>query len=339
MKVIHRTNAGRTLCVVCPCYNEEEIIVKFYEKLKSVVSVLPNIRHSILFVDDGSTDSTLGLLNQIAKKDRHVLVYSFSRNFGQQAALTAGLNEARADAVIIMDSDLQHPPELIPKMIDQWKEGAEVVSAVRLRTRDAGFMKRVSSRLFYWVFGKISDTRVLAGGGNYCLLSKRAQAALNSMPERQRFVRALIEWVGFERRHVPYVADSRGGGKTKYSFNRMLSLSFDAIFSFSAEPIRLAYRLGFFIIALCSLTLVYWLLRYFAYGEFMKGWVAVVASVFFLGGIQLIFIGILGEYLGRVFDQVKGRPHYLFRQVPGESKPFALDSRVAKFKASGTFLG
>ena len=305
------------LCVVTPCYNEEEVIEKFYEALKPVLKSLPGLNHRIIFVDDGSRDRTLEKLNALGARDPAVRVYALSRNFGHQIALTAGLDAARGDAVIMMDSDLQHPPGLIPDMIRLWREGHDVVSAVRQATEKSGLFKGSASAVFYWLINFLSDTNIVRGAADFCLLSRQAHRALRRLPERHRFLRGMVSWVGFRRAFVFFEAPDRVAGKSKYTLFKMLQLAFNATFSFSVTPIRLATQLGLFTILLSLLYLIFILACYFlGWKKLAPGWASIIFLVTFLGGVQLAFVGILGEYIARIFEEVKRRPLYLFKQKP-----------------------
>lgn len=304
------------LCVVCPCYNEAEVVRAFYECLKATLDALPSVRHRILFVDDGSTDTTLADLNRLAAADSAVSVYSLSRNFGHQVALSAGLDAARGDAVVMMDTDLQHPPALIPVLVEKWQAGADVVSAVRRTTVGETLFKRMSSRGFYLLLNRMSDTPIHEGAADFCLLSRRAHKALRAMPERHRFLRGMVAWIGFDRVFVEYDAPARAAGQSKYTLRRMLRLASNAVFSFSAAPLQTASRVGLAAIAAGVAYLSYIFARYALYRDLVPGWSSVVGSVVILGGLQLFFIGLIGEYLARVFEEVKGRPLYLFKQKP-----------------------
>lgn len=306
----------RSLCVVCPCYNEAEVLPAFYESLKTTLESLPSVRYRILFIDDGSTDHTLADLNRLAAADPAVRVYSLSRNFGHQVALSAGLDAARGDAVIMMDTDLQHPPALIPALVEKWLAGADVVSAVRRTTADETIFKRLSSRGFYLLLNRMSDTPIYEGAADFCLLSRRAHKALRAMPERHRFLRGMVAWIGFERVFVEYDAPARAAGQSKYTLRRMLRLASNALFSFSAAPLQTASRMGLAAIVAGAAYLSYIFARYAIYRDLVPGWSSVVGSVVILGGLQLLFIGLIGEYVARVFDEVKGRPLYLFKQKP-----------------------
>jgi glycosyltransferase involved in cell wall biosynthesis len=310
----------KLLSVVAPCYNESEVIGLFYAAVRPVLDTLEDLDYEILFVDDGSTDDTLDKLNEIAEQDPAVRVCSLSRNFGHQITLTAGLDHAAGDAVIMMDSDLQHPPSLVPVLVSKWREGYDIVSAVRKRTEGEALFKGGTSRAFYWLLNALSGTKVPQGAADFCLISRRVCDALKEMPERHRFLRGLISWVGFPRALVPYEAPQRAAGQTKYSLVKMVTLALDAVFSFSVEPLRLALRAGLTVTLGGFVYLFYTLI----YGYFIKGLVPGYASLIgvtmILGGSQLIFIGLIGQYLARVFEQVKGRPIYLLKQPPASPR-------------------
>jgi len=305
------------LCVICPCYNEEEVVVSFYETLKRELERrCSEVEHRIVFVDDGSQDGTLEKLNRLASNDPQVMVYSLSRNFGHQIALSAGLDVARGDAVVLMDSDLQHPPNILRAMVDRWQEGYDVVSAVRQTTEDGSWFKRFSAAAFYRIFNYLSDVELVPGAADFVLLSRRAQNAIQRMPERHRFLRAMITWVGFPRAFVHYDAPARTAGKSKYSLFRMLTFAAEGLLAFSVKPIRLVSQLGLAVLALGLLYLLYVLGRFFIFNDTIHGWPSLMSAVLIIGGTQLLFSGLIGEYLARVHEQVKQRPLYLFKQEP-----------------------
>jgi glycosyltransferase involved in cell wall biosynthesis len=308
------------LSVVVPCYNESEVIGTFYRALKPALTGIEQLDHEIVFVDDGSADDTLDQLNAIAAKDSTVRVCSLSRNFGHQIALTAGMDAAAGDAVVIMDSDMQHPPALLPELVRQWRNGNDIVSAVREETKGESWFKGVTSRSFYRLLNSLSGTKVPQGAADFCLMSERVVQSLRDMPERHRFLRGLVSWVGFKRILVPYVAPPRAAGTTKYSFVKMQTLALDAVFSFSAEPLRLALRAGLLVafggIAYLVLTLGYG----YVVGGMTPGYASIIGVVLILGGFQIAFMGLIGQYLSRVFEEVKGRPLYLLKQKPAPSR-------------------
>jgi glycosyltransferase involved in cell wall biosynthesis len=310
-----------TLCVVSPCYQEAEVIEAFYRELKSVLNSIPDLAHRILLVDDGSSDATLARLNPLAAQDPTLRVYSLSRNFGHQVALSAGLDAARGDAIVILDSDLQHPPQMIPEMVRLWRSGYDVVSGVRRNTDNASWFKRLSSSGFYWLMNRLGETHLVEGAADFCLLSRRAHQALLRLPERHRFLRGMVSWIGFPRTFVFFEAPQRYAGKSKYTVIKMTRLALTAAFSFSVTPIRLAAQLGLLTVALSLVYLVFILLCFFLKWRLVPGWASIVFVVTFLGGVQLVFLGILGEYVARIFEEVKHRPLYLLKQAPEPEAP------------------
>lgn len=308
-----------TLSVVCPCYNESELIELFSKELIQTLDTLADIDYEIIFVDDGSTDDTLSKLNQISQDNQSIRICSLSRNFGHQIALTAGIDLACGDAVIMMDSDLQHPPQLIPEMIGKWKEGTEIISGVRKKTKDSSFFKNFTSKAFYCVINYLSSIHIPHGAADFCLLSHPVYNSLRKMPERHKFLRGMIAWVGFKRDYIYYDAPARSAGRSKYTFVKMFSLALDAIFSFSTFPLRIAVRIGATITFLGFLYLAWILARFFLLNDLVTGWASLICMVLILGGFQLIFIGIIGQYIARIFDEVKNRPAYITKQQAKKS--------------------
>ena len=318
MDPVEETPGGRRdfLSVVVPCYNESEVIELFYRDVRPVLDALEGFEFELIFVDDGSVDDTLERLNRIAEKDPSVRVASLSRNFGHQIALTAGLDAAAGGAVIMMDADLQHPPSLIPVLVRRWREGFDIVLAIRDRTEGASWFKNATSSGFYALLNRLSSTKVPPGAADFCLISDRVLRSLRSMPEHHRFLRGLIAWAGYRRTSVHYQSPRRAAGRTKYSPVKMIALAFDALFSFSAEPLRLALRTGLAITFLGFAYLAWTLIKGFLLHTLVPGYSSLIGVITILGGCQLVFIGLIGEYLARVFDEVKGRPVYLLKQTP-----------------------
>ena len=312
------TRSGRlALCVVSPCYNEAAGIRRFHEALARVLDAQPGLDWSVVLVDDGSTDGTLAELNALAAADPRVTACSLSRNFGHQVALTAGLDAAGGDAVLLMDSDLQHPPELVPQMLAKFRAGADVVSAVRRHTQDATWLKRVTAGAFYAFINQISETPIVPGAADFVLLSRDAHAALRAMPERHRFLRGMVSWIGFRREFVEFHAPPRTSGRSTYTFARMLRLGSDALFSFSTAPVKLATRLGLGVVACGLLYLLYILWTILARpARILPGWSSIMIVVLILSGVQIVFVGLIGEYIARIFEESKGRPLYFFKQPP-----------------------
>jgi len=297
------------LSVVAPVYNEEATVHEFYSR---VCSALEGLRFELVLIDDGSTDGSTARLEQLAASDPRVRVVFLSRNFGHQTALTAGLDHACGDAVVMLDADLQDPPELIPRMLDHWRTGCDVVYAVREQREGESRFKLATARWFYKLFDKLAHVELQHNSGDFRLLDRRALNALLSMRERNRFLRGMTVWVGYTQAAVPYRRDPRYAGKTKYTLSKMMKFSLDAISSFSHRPLQLATLLGFLISTLAFVAIPVVIILRLA-GSYLPGFSAITITVLLLGGIQLITIGIIGEYVGRIYDEVKGRPLYLVR--------------------------
>jgi len=302
------------LSIVAPVYNEEATISEFRRRVAGAMQEL-GVPYELLLVDDGSSDRTPELLRQIAAADPAVRTITLSRNFGHQAALTAGLDQAAGDAIVMLDSDLQDPPELIADLLAQWREGADVVYAVRRQRQGEGRFKLATARGFYRVFSKLAEVELEPNSGDYRLLDRKALDALGSMRERNRFLRGMTVWVGFTQTAVAYDRDPRYAGETKYTLRRMIRFSFDAISSFSQMPLQAATALGFIFSLIAFLGMPVAIL-FKATGQFVPGITTVLFAVLLLGGIQLITVGIIGEYIGRIYEEVKGRPLYLLEDGP-----------------------
>ncbi len=298
------------LSVVAPLFNEEASVADLHSRLGAALQGIPL---ELIMVDDGSTDGTPRMLAELANSDPTVRVITLSRNFGHQAALTAGLDHARGDVAVMMDSDLQDPPELIPTMLEHWRLGSDVVYAVRRLRAGETRTKLASARWFYRLFSRLTQIELEQNAGDFRLLDRCALDVLSSMRERNRFLRGMTVWVGFAQTAVPYDRDPRHAGETKYTARRMLSFSLDAISSFSHLPLQAATLLGFLFAGIAFLGIPV-AVGFKIAGEFVPGITTVLLAVLMLGGIQLIAVGIIGEYLGRVYDEVKRRPLYVVRQ-------------------------
>ena len=305
------------LSVVAPIYNEEALIDEFYAR---VCAALEGLQFELVLVDDGSTDGSPDALERLAGTDPRVRVVYLSRNFGHQTALTAGLDHACGNAVVMLDADLQDPPELITRMLDHWRAGCDVVYAVREEREGESRFKLSTARWFYRLFDKLAQVELQHNSGDFRLLDRRALDALLSMRERNRFLRGMTVWVGYTQAAVPYKRDPRYAGETKYTLSKMLRFSLDAISSFSHRPLQLATLLGFLISTLAFIAIpVVIVLRIL--GSYLPGFGSITIAVLLLGGIQLIAIGIIGEYVGRIYDEVKGRPLYLVRASRNLTEP------------------
>ena len=300
------------LSVVIPVFNEAENLLPLYARL---TKVLKN-SYEIIFIDDGSTDNSLLAITALHQRDNKVKAVGFSRNFGHMAALSAGLDMAKGDAVITLDADLQHPPELIPELVKQWETGAEVVNTIRKESKGAGPFKGLTAGLFYWLINRIARINLPAGSADYRLLDRKVVDTLKNVRERSRFLRGLISWIGFKQTFVEYTAEARTAGKSKYSFGKMFAFALDGITSFSAAPLRLATYLGLVVAGLSFLYILYAVYIRLFTSRAIEGWTSVLVTVLFIGGIQLIFLGVIGEYLSRVFEEAKQRPLYIIsRQI------------------------
>jgi polyisoprenyl-phosphate glycosyltransferase len=297
------------LSVVVPCFNEAEVIDQTHRRLSLVLS--KNIdKFEIIYIDDGSIDGTLENLGTIADKNKNVKVLSLSRNFGHQIAVTAGIDAAIGDAVVVIDADLQDPPEVILEMIAAWKRGADVVYGVRASRDGETKFKLATAKFFYKLIGALSETKIPYDTGDFRLIDRKVVEAFKKMPERDRFIRGMISWIGFQQVPVFYDRDKRVAGETKYPIKKMLKFATDGVLSFSTKPLQIATIIGIIISALSFAGIIYALIvRLFGSG-WVPGWTLLFISVSFLGGIQLIFLGLIGEYIGRIYGESKNRPLY-----------------------------
>jgi polyisoprenyl-phosphate glycosyltransferase len=331
--VSHVSGLRRLISIVSPCFNEAEVIEQFYDELRAVLDAMGAYEFEIILVDDGSVDATLKTLNRIAERDPRVRVASFSRNFGHQIALTAGMDFACGDAVIMLDSDLQHPVSLIPVLIERWREGHEIVSAVRQETAGVSWFKRFSSRAFYTLLNAVSAVEIPDGAADFCLISRRVADTLSKMRERHRFLRGMISWSGFRRDLVSYRAAARAAGHSKYTLLKMVRMGMDAILSFSTAPIMLASRLGAAVTGLGLLYLAWNLIKALYLGRMAPGWASLIALTMTLGGSQLMFIGLIGQYIARMFEELKDRPMYVLKQDPRPARQQARETAPARVAA------
>lgn len=308
------TRRGSLLSVIVPCFNEEQVIAETHRRLINTLDPAIGMNLEILFVDDGSRDHTLDRLREIHAIDRRVSIIGLSRNFGHQIAVTAGMEAAKGDILVLIDADLQDPPEIILAMLDQWRDGVDVVYGVRTAREGESAFKRWTAKTFYRLINYLSDTEIPFDTGDFRLMDRRVVSALLLMPERDRFVRGMVAWVGFRQAPVFYPRVARWAGDTKYPFKQMLRFATDGILSFSIRPLQLASYMGFTVSGLALLGIIYALvLRLFTL-TWITGWTLLFIAVLFLGGVQLICLGIIGEYLGRVYGEVKRRPLYLISE-------------------------
>ena len=299
-------------------HNESQNALVFYERVKLVLDGMPNLDlWEIVAVNDGSKDDTLNHLIQIYQKDSRFKVVDLSRNFGKEAALTAGIEFASGGAVIPIDADLQDPPEVIPELVKKWEEGFDVVNAVREERAGETAVKKGTAHLFYRLFNKMSHVKIPEDTGDFRLLSRKAVEALKAMPERRRFMKGLFAWVGFKTTEIKYFRDARLAGETSFNYWKLWNFALDGITSFSTFPLRICSYLGLGVAFLALIYAAIIIAKTLLYGDQVKGYPSLMAVVLFIGGIQLIGLGIIGEYLGRVYEETKQRPIYLTKQVYG----------------------
>jgi dolichol-phosphate mannosyltransferase len=300
--------------LVVPVYNESEVIGVFYERATKALAAIEGFDYEILFVDDGSRDNSYKQLAGFAAQNPHIRVLKFSRNFGHQIAITAGIDHARGNCVVIIDADLQDPPEVIPAMIERWRQGFDVVYGVRAEREGEGAMKLATASAFYRLLQRLTSIPIPADVGDFRLMSRRAADQLKLLREKDRFVRGLVSWIGFNQTGLTYSRDKRFAGTTKYPYRKMIKFAFDGITSFSTAPLKLATWSGYSASLLAFLYLASVFVQKLL-GYTVEGWATIMVAVLFLGGVQLVCLGILGEYLGRIFNEVKPRPMYVVEEI------------------------
>lgn len=321
------------ISIIVPCFNEEAVLPILFDRLQAAAASW-SADYEVICVDDGSQDGTWRLLKAQTQRDPRWRCVSFARNFGHQAAVSAGLHFAAGDAVVVIDADLQDPPEEIARLMAKWREGFEVVYGTRKRRTDP-LPKQILAWGFYRLLEKMTPLPMARDAGDFCLLDKKVVAVMNSLPERSRYLRGLRTWCGFRQASVEFERDSRAAGAAHYTFKKSFKLAMDGLFSFSAVPLRLATYLGLWVSGFAFAGAVFTLAQKLFASEFAKiglapgaGFPTIVISILFLGGVQLICLGILGEYIGRIYDEVKGRPLWVVRDTAGIAMPDKKDSAV-----------
>jgi glycosyltransferase involved in cell wall biosynthesis len=305
-----------TISFVLPVHNEAGNLDELYHRLVTTMDALGD-SFEILVVDDGSSDRSLRAMKEIRSRDPRVKVVALSRNFGHQAAITAGLDLASGEAVIVMDSDLQHPPETVPALISRWREGFEIVNAVRVDRSGETFFKRLTARMFYWLLRRLSHVEMAPNVGEFRLVDRSALEAFKSMRESTRYLRGMFTWVGFRQTAVPYDYHDRHTGAAKYNFRRMLTLGINGLVSFSNAPLEFALHVGFVVAVLSFLAGIGDLVAKIVAVETVPGWLSIAIMVSFLGGMQLLILGVMGTYMSRMYDEVKNRPLYIVSEIDG----------------------
>lgn len=301
--------------VVIPIFNEEETLETLYRRLREVLEAIGE-PYEVIFVNDGSRDGSERLLREFHRRTPAFKTINFSRNFGHQVAVTCGLDHAVGDAIIAMDGDLQDPPEVLPGLVARWREGYEVVYAVR-QARKENVFKRAAYKSFYWILNRVSYLDIPLDSGDFSLIDRRVVEVLRAMPERNRFVRGLRTWAGFRQIGYEYAREARFAGESKYSLGKLLKLAFDGLVSYSYVPLRLVSNVGLLVSASALGYMGYLLLARLFGDVTIRGWTSTVVIQLFLGGVQLLSLGVIGEYVGRIFEEVKQRPHYIVRDRVG----------------------
>ncbi len=305
------------ICVIIPCFNEKENLLYLNQKLQEIFKshLCRKYIFRILFVNDGSTDETLEEIKELCKKNSNIDFISFSRNFGHQQAIKAGIDHSSADAVIIMDADLQHPPELIPEFIKFWEKGFDVINSRNCNSKNQSLFKKITSKSFYAILNLLSYVKIESGTADFRLIDKKVLKHLRNLNEQNLFIRGVIPWIGFRQYTIEYSPDERKFGKTKYTLQKMFSLAIAGITSFSIKPLRISIFFGLILSVMAIVYMIYALYIGLFTDKAIEGWTSVIVSVLFIGGLQLLMLGIIGEYLGKLFLENKKRPTYIIDQM------------------------
>ncbi|MCL1925409.1 MAG: glycosyltransferase family 2 protein [Defluviitaleaceae bacterium] len=303
--------------VVIPAYNEEEVLHACHKQLTEVMKSLGE-PYELIFVDDGSKDKTLQILKEISNEDENIRVISFSRNYGHQIAITAGMDYSKGEAVVVIDADLQDPPALIPKMIEKWKEGFHVVYAKRIKRKGESFFKKVTAKVYYRLLNSLTTIDIPVDTGDFRLIDRQiADILKNDIREKNRYIRGLVAWIGFNQTFIEYERDERLAGETKYPLKKMIKFAIDGLTSFSYKPLKIATKIGFIFSFAAFIHLCYVVIEALFFYRTNPGWASLMSVILFSQGIILIILGILGEYMGRIFKEAKDRPIYLVQEVLG----------------------
>ncbi len=302
----------KKISIVIPMYNEEEVVMTSYLRIRKVIEELKQYDYEMILVDDGSKDKTLEILQKAAKENEKVKILSFTRNFGHQAAVTAGLRYVTGEAIIIIDADLQDPPELLPEMLQLWEQGNEVIYGQRKIRKGESAFKLLTAKMFYNTLNALSDVEIPKDTGDFRLVDRKVVNVINSLPEHNKFLRGLFSWVGFKQKAYLYERQERQAGKTKYPFRKMWKLASDGIISFSTKPLKIVGGLGILTIILSILILIYSLVSYaFDLNNLTAGWTSIMVAITLFSGVQLLSIWIISEYIARIYDETRNRPQYI----------------------------
>lgn len=305
----------KKVSIVIPVYNEEEVLPKLIQRLANLINTAKDYEFEMIFVNDGSKDNTLKILEKLTQEEKSLKVISFSRNFGHQAAVTAGIKYVTGDAVVIIDADLQDPPELIPEMLKLWEQGNEVIYGKRKSRKGESAFKLLSAKMFYKTLNALSDVEIPKDTGDFRLVDRKVIDVINEMPEHNKFLRGLFSWVGFKQYAYEYERQERKAGKTKYPFKKMMKLASDGIISFSTKPLKIVGGIGILAIIISIGILIYSLVSYaFNLNQLAPGWTSIMVTVTFFSGIQLLSVWIISEYIARIYDETKRRPEYIINK-------------------------
>lgn len=311
------TRSQLTLTIVLPIYNNADCLQELYQRLSATFVQMGMPDYEIICVDDGSRDNSRDVIKGLRETDSRIKLIQLTRNFGHQFAITAGFDLSSGEAVLVMDADLQDPPEAIPEFVEKWRQGCDVVYGVRLARAGESRFKRLTASIFYRILRKLTKTEVALDSGDFRLLSRRAMDSFNRLRERARFVRGMVSWLGYRQAPVYYKRAARWAGKSQYSLGRLVRLAFDAVVSFSDVPLRIATWIGFLGVSLCIAYFIYIMIANALWGVPVQGWASLVAVVLFIGCVQLTILGMMGQYIGRMYDELKGRPLYLIADLVG----------------------
>jgi glycosyltransferase involved in cell wall biosynthesis len=305
---------SKSITILIPAYNEELVLPKLYERLDKLAETESKYDFEFLFVNDGSSDGTLPLVKELAEKDHRISYLNLSRNFGKEIAMIAGIDHVDSDALVIIDADLQDPPELIPDMINLWEDGYDDVYARRTKRLGESWFKRLTSRIFYKVLQQSTSIPIQQDTGDFRLLDRRCIDALKQIRERERYTKGFFSWIGFNKKEITYVRDPRAAGQTKWNYFRLFNLAIDGIVSFTTAPLRIATVFGMLVSLFAFIYIIFIIIQTILHGPTTSGYPSTMAVILFLGGVQLLSLGIIGEYIGRIFNETKQRPLYLVEE-------------------------
>ncbi|MBX0313369.1 glycosyltransferase family 2 protein [Planococcus glaciei] len=318
------------ITIIVPAYNEEEVLELFYESLNKTLNSISFYNFELLFVNDGSKDNTLQIIKNLALDDNRISYLNLSRNYGKEAAMAAGFDYAKGKAIIIMDADLQHPPEVIPEMIQYWEQGYDDVYAKRLKREGEAFLKKFTSKMYYRTLQKTTQIPILPDAGDFRLLDQRCVEALKQLRESQRYTKGMYSWIGFKKKEITFEAAPRAGGETKWSYTNLIELALEGITSFTTFPLRLSSIFGFAISIFSFIYLIFIIVKTLFTGSDVSGYPSMMVVILFLGGIQLLSLGIIGEYLGRIFTETKNRPLYFIDEYSNRAEPTYEESNIER---------